>query len=37
MKQSVVFDWMKQMQSVLNGDISLDEALDNVQATQEQP
>jgi ABC-type glycerol-3-phosphate transport system substrate-binding protein len=37
MKQAVVFDWMKQMQSVLNGDLSLDEALDAVQAVQEQP
>lgn len=37
MKQAVVFDWMKQMQSVLAGDISLDDALAAVQAVQEQP
>ena len=30
-------DWMRQMQSVLNGDISLEEALANVQSTAEQP
>ena len=37
MPQAVVFDWMRQMQSVLNGDISLEEALANVQSTAEQP
>jgi multiple sugar transport system substrate-binding protein len=37
MPQAVVFDWMRQMQSVLNGDIGLQEALANVQATAAQP
>jgi hypothetical protein len=37
MKQAVVFDWMKQIQSVQAGDITLDEALAAVQAIQDQP
>lgn len=37
MKQAVVFDWMKQIQSVQAGDITLDAALAAVQAVQDQP
>lgn len=37
MKQAVVFDWMKQIQSVQAGDLSLDDALAAVQAVQDQP